>query len=179
METKEIKINLPIDLTTLDEIGNVTATIENGSIVIMCEPKKKEFKFGDFVRLDKSGNTGIIETVGNYDCLVSVNGIVYRVNKNDISEASEDEKNKIQKFLDDNNLVIDYEKKEIRKKRWRAEKQETFYYISEYGTVLSAVETLKTCDDYIYKYGNYFRTKKIAEIVAKEIRDIFEKHKNG
>ena len=80
METKEIKINLPIDITTLDEIGNVTATIENGSIVITCEPKKKEFKYGDFVR--------------------------------------------IQKFLDDNNLVIDYEKKKIVKKRWRAEKDE-------------------------------------------------------
>ena len=178
METKEIKINLPIDLTKLDEIGNVTATIENGSIVIMCEPKKKEFKFGDFVRLDKSGNTGIIETVGNYDCLVSVNEILYRVNKDDISEASEDENYKIQKFLDDNNLVIGYEKKEIRKKRWRAEKQETFYYISEYGTVLSAVETLKTCDDCIYKYGNYFRTKEQAEKVAKEIREVFERHKD-
>ena len=91
METKEIKINLPIDLTTLDEIGKVTATIENGSIVITCEPKKKEFTYGDFVR--------------------------------------------IQKFLDDNNLVIDYEKKKIVKKRWRAEKDETFYYISEYVLV--------------------------------------------
>ena len=40
METKEIKINLPIDLTKLDEIGNVTATIENGSIVITCLPQK-------------------------------------------------------------------------------------------------------------------------------------------
>ena len=80
--------------------------------------------------------------------------------------------------MDDNNLVIDYEKKEIRKKRWRAEKQETFYYISEYGKVLSAVETLKTCDDCIHKYGNYFRTKEQAEQAAKEIRDIFEKHKN-
>ena len=86
METKEIKINLPIDITTLDEIGNVTATIENGSIVITCEPKKKEFKFGDFVRLNKSANTGIIETVEDYDCLVYVNGFLYRVNKNDISE---------------------------------------------------------------------------------------------
>lgn len=90
METKEIKINLPIDLTKLDEIGNVTATIENGSIVIMCEPKKKELKFGDFVRLNKSANTGIIETVGNYGCLASVNEILFRA----ISEASEDEKKK-------------------------------------------------------------------------------------
>ena len=178
METKEIKINLPIDLTTLGKIGNVTATIENGSIVITCEPKKKEFKFGDFVRLNKSANTGIIETVGNLYCLVSVNEILYRVKKNDISEASEDEKNKIQKFLDDNNLVIDYEKKEIRKKRWRAEKGNTFYYVSSSGIVLSAVETLKTCDDCIYKYGNYFRTKEQAEKVAKEVREVFEKHKN-
>ena len=178
METKEIKINLPIDITTLDEIGNVTATIENGSIVIKCEPKKKEFKYGDFVILDKSGNTGIIETVGNLDCLVSVNGILYRVNKNDISEASEYENYKIQKFLDDNNLVIDYAKKEILKKRWRAEKQETFYYISEYGIVLSAVETLNTCDDCIYKYGNYFRTKEQAEKAAKEIREVFKRYKN-
>lgn len=135
METKEIKINLPIDITTLDEIENVTATIENGSIVIKCEPKKKEFKYGDFVILDKYGNTGIIETVGNYDCLVSVNGILYRVNKNDILEASEDEKNKIQKFLDDNNLVIDYEKKEIRKKRWRADSDYCYYYINSINKI--------------------------------------------
>ena len=178
METKEIKINLPIDLTKLDEIGNVTATIENGSIVIMCEPEKKEFKFGDFVRLDKSGNTGIIETVGNYDCLVSVNEILYRVDKNDISEASEDEKNKIQKFLDDNNLVIDYEKKEIRKKRWRAEINGIYFHIGENGIVIKDMEFYIKADDNRYEIGNYFRTKEQSEKVAKEIKEVFEKHKN-
>ena len=178
METKEIKINLPIDLTTLGKIGNVTATIENGSIVITCEPKKKEFKYGDFVRLDKSGNTGIIETVGNLDCLVSVNGILYRVNKNDISEASEDEKNKIQKFLDDNNLVIDYEKKKIVKKRWRAEKDETFYCVTSCGIVLETWETYNEDDNMLFNSGNYFQTKEQAEKVAKEVREVFEKHKN-
>jgi len=74
--------------------------------------------------------------------------------------------------------VVDYDKKEIVHKRWRAEKQETFYYISEYGIVLSSVETLKTCDDCIYECGNYFRTKEQAEKVAKEVREVFEKHKN-
>ena len=166
METKEIKINLPIDLTTLDEIGNVTATIENGSIVIMCEPKKKEFKFGDFVRLNKSANTGIIETVGNYGCLASVNEILFRA----ISEASEDEKKKILGLLDKNNLVIDYDKKEIVKKRWRAEEDGTFYYVSERGKILSTVETFCGYDNDIYEYGNYFRTEEQAEKVAKEIR---------
>ena len=28
------------------------------------------------------------------------------------------------------------------------------------------------------KYGNYFRTKEQAEKVAKEVREVFEKHKN-
>lgn len=179
METKEIKINLPIDLTTLDEIGNVTATIENGSIVIMCEPKKKEFKFGDFVRLNKSANTGIIiETVGDYDCLVSVNGILFRTNKNDISEAREDEKNKIQKFLDDNNLVIDYEKKEIRKKRWRADCDYGYYYINSINKIGLEKEYGDDVDDARYFLGNYFRTKEQAEQAAEEIRAIFDKHKN-
>ena len=178
METKEIKINLPIDLTTLDKIGNVTAAIENGSIVITCEPKKKEFKFGDFVRLNKSANTGIIETVGNLYCLVSVNEILYRVKKNDISEASEDEKNKIQKFLDENNLVVDYDKKEIVHKRWRAEKGNTFYYVSSSGIVLNTEENFWECNNNVYECGNYFRTKEQAEKVAKEVREVFEKHKN-
>ena len=33
---KEIKVNLPIDC----EIGNVSAKIKDGCIVVMCEPKK-------------------------------------------------------------------------------------------------------------------------------------------
>ena len=149
METEEIKINLPIDITTLDEIGNVTATIENGSIVIKCEPKKKEFKYGDFVRLDRSGNTGIIQT-----------------------------KKKIQKFLDDNNLVIDYEKKKIVKKRWRAEEDETFYCVTSRGIVLETWETYNEDDNMLFNSGNYFQTKEQAEKVAKEVREVFEKHKN-
>ena len=145
METKEIKINLPIDITTLDEIGNVTATIENGSIVITCEPKKKEFKYGDFVRLDRSGNTGIIQT-----------------------------KKKIQKFLDDNNLVIDYEKKKIVKKRWRAEKDETFYCVTSCGIVLERWETYNENNKMLFNSGNYFQTKEQAENAAKEIKNFLK-----
>ena len=174
---KEIKINLPIDC----EIGNVSAKIENGSIVIKCDPKKKEFKYGDFVRLDKSGNTGIIVTVENYDCLVSVNGILFRANKNDISEARDFEKIDIQHYLDENNLVIDYEKKKIVKKRWRAEEDETFYCVycvTSCGIVLETWETYNEDDNMLFNSGNYFQTKEQAEKVAKEVREVFEKHKN-
>ena len=183
METKEIKINLPIDITTLDKIGNVTATIENGSIVIKCEPKKKEFKFGDFVstnyingRINYQGI--VIDSFDNSCVVLFTDGKKYELFTTSLKEANDFEKIDIQHYLDENNLVIDYEKKEIRKKRWRAEKQETFYYISEYGAVLRAIETLTTCDDCIYKYGNYFRTKEQAEKAVNEIREVYEKHKN-
>jgi hypothetical protein len=80
---KEMKYKLPNDAES------VTVKVEDGYVVALYEPKK-ELKFGDFVRLNKSANTGIIETVGNYGCLASVNEILFRA----ISEASEDEKKK-------------------------------------------------------------------------------------
>lgn len=76
------------------------------------------------------------------------------------------------------NLIIDYDKKEIVKKRWRAEGGGTFYYVSERGKILSTVEIFCGYDNDIYEYGNYFRTKEQAESVAKEVKAIFEKHKN-
>ena len=42
-----------INITDNTDIGSVSAKIGNGCIVVMCEPKK-EFKFGDFVRIDRT-----------------------------------------------------------------------------------------------------------------------------
>lgn len=174
---KEIKINLPIDC----EIGNVSAKIENGCIVVMCE-SKKEFKFGDFVRIDRTlTQLGIVLSKcnsGNYVFLDIDNNIEYTVYPNCISEAHDFERVDIQHYLDENNLVIDYEKKKIVKKRWRAEKDETFYFVTSWGVVLETWETYNEDVNMFFYSGNYFQTREQAEQAAKEIRDIFEKHKN-
>lgn len=164
---KEMKYKLPNDAES------VTVKVEDGYVVALYEPKK-ELKFGDFVRLNKSANTGIIETVGNYGCLASVNEIFFRA----ISEASEDEKKKILGLLDKNNLVIDYDKKEIRNKRCREEINGIYYHIGENGIVIKDMEFYIKSDDNRYEIGNYFRTREQAESVAKEVKAIFEKHKN-
>ena len=183
METKEIKINLPIDLTKLDEIGNVTATIENGSIVIKCEPKKKEFKFGDFVstnyingRINYQGI--VIDSFDNSCVVLFTDGKKYELFTTSLKEANDFEKIDIQHYLDENNLVIDYDKKEIRKKRWRAYCESGYYYINSINKILLDNEYGDDVDDARYFLGNYFRTREQAEQAAKEIRDIFEKHKN-
>ena len=174
---KEIKINLPIDC----EIGNVSAKIENGCIVVMCEPKK-EFKFGDFVRIDRTlTQLGIVLSKcnsGNYVFLDIDNNIEYTVYPNCISEAHDFEKVDIQHYLDENNLVIDYEKKKIVKKRWRAERDKTYWFIQSDLTLCNTVDVRCCTDDLRFDIGNYFRTKEQAEKVAKEVREVFEKHKN-
>lgn len=95
-----------------------------------------------------------------------------------ISEASEDEKKKILGLLDKNNLVIDYDKKEIRNKRCREEINGIYYHIGENGIVIKDMEFYIKSDDNRYEIGNYFRTREQAESVAKEVKAIFEKHKN-
>ena len=174
---KEIKINLPIDC----EIGNVSAKIENGCIVVMCE-SKKEFKFGDFVRIDRTlTQLGIVLSKcnsGNYVFLDIDNNIEYTVYPNCISEAHDFERVDIQHYLDKNNLVIDYDKKEIVKKRWRGKSGEIYWIVLGDSTLYSANDVRCYSDNLRFDIGNYFRTKEQAEKVAKEIREVFEKHKN-
>ena len=62
-------------------------------------------------------------------------------------------------------------------KRWRAEYDEGYYYIEDVE-VKTFVEKYDELDYKLYDIGNYFRTREQAEEVAKEIREIFEKHKN-
>ena len=62
-------------------------------------------------------------------------------------------------------------------KRWRADYNEEYYYIEDVK-VKTFVEKYDELDYKLYDIGNYFRTREQAEKVAKEIREIFEKHKN-
>ena len=62
-------------------------------------------------------------------------------------------------------------------KRWRADYNEEYYYIEDVE-VKTFVEKYDELDYKLYDIGNYFRTREQAEEVAKEIRAIFEKHKN-
>ena len=62
-------------------------------------------------------------------------------------------------------------------KRWRADYNEEYYYIEDVK-VKTFVEKYDELDYKLYDIGNYFRTREQAEEVAKEIREIFEKHKN-
>ena len=49
------------------------------------------------------------------------------------------------------------------KNRWRGEKNDVYYSITGDGRIVDNRESESTCDDVVYQFGNYFKTKEEAE----------------
>ena len=62
--------------------------------------------------------------------------------------------------------------------RWRAEKGNIYYYITENTLEVDySSDSHGLCGDNYYNARNYFKTREAAEHVAKQIREIFNKSK--
>lgn len=62
--------------------------------------------------------------------------------------------------------------KEIEKpkyKRWRAEKGEKYYFLSDLGEILSANDCRDKSDNFLYNTDNYFKTEEGAEEYRKKL----------
>ena len=62
--------------------------------------------------------------------------------------------------------------KEIEKpkyKRWRAEEGEEYYFLSDLGEILSAIDCGDKSDNFLYAIGNYFKTKEEAEFRRQQL----------
>lgn len=60
------------------------------------------------------------------------------------------------------------------RKRWRAKKGNYYYYVDSFGKICNTKEVYIDIDDDRYEIGNYFKTKKSAEEVAKKVRQVFK-----
>ena len=120
----------------------------------------------------------------------AINRERYRLNLESVSVDEE-------YFVDITNLKISvYSKKvfeEIKKmidlinekygipKRWRAEENEEYFYINNYGIVLNLEETYSNEDNCNYELGNYFKTDEeaIKVVNSKEWQDFWAKVRAG
>ena len=66
-------------------------------------------------------------------------------------------------------------------KRWRAEKNDEYFFINNYGIVLNLEETYSNEDNCNYELGNYFKTAEEARkiINIKEWQDLWAKVRAG
>lgn len=54
-------------------------------------------------------------------------------------------------------------------KRWRADKGEKYYFLSDLGEILSAIDCRDKSDNFLYNTNNYFKTEKGAEFRKKQL----------
>lgn len=67
--------------------------------------------------------------------------------------------------------------KEIKKpkyKRWRAEEGEEYYFLSDLGEILSAIDCRDKSDTFLYNTDNYFKTVEEAEFRIRKLLAIQE-----
>jgi hypothetical protein len=155
--------------------------VENGFVVATYEPKM--FKFGDYIHVKKAifPKCGIVlrSYIDDFGFLVydvlDTNGD--KLISAHVESAYEDEIMRINEYISKEKIELDFDKQVVVKKRWRAYYNEEYYFI-EYVEVKTFVEKYDELDDKLYEMGNYFRTREQAEKVAKEVREVFEKHKN-
>lgn len=68
------------------------------------------------------------------------------------------------------------------KNRWRGEKNDVYYSITGDGRIVDNRESESTCDNVVYQFGNYFKTKEEAEfelnkrLVYQELKDYALEH---
>lgn len=94
---------------------------------------------------------------------------------NDIYCYCEEKINKIKEF-------VDYVNEEYGiLKRWRAKKNDEYFFINDYGIVLNLEETYSNENDYNYELGNYFKTDEEAQkiIDSKEWQEFWAKVRAG
>jgi hypothetical protein len=91
------------------------------------------------------------------------------------------EKNETLYFIE--NKHIEYINKivtEVNKKygiRWRGERIDCYYAVSDKGKVIKLLEENEYSDETYYEIGNYFQTEKEAIIARNKILDFWEKIK--
>lgn len=59
-------------------------------------------------------------------------------------------------------------------KRWRAEHNCEYYYISNLGDVFAEIEHYHPTDDLYYSIGNYFQTRAEAQAMAEKFKQLLK-----
>ena len=93
-----------------------------------------------------------------------------------ISLCTEEEKDKMLKTITkDRNVIWNAETKKFENIRWRAKKNERYWYVDEGLTVCQYVDRKDDIDECLFSVNNYFQTKELAEAAANKIKKLLSK----
>lgn len=116
-----------------------------------------------YVGLDACGQLSLCEKSSN------------RWGKDDLSYATEEEKQLLFDKMKKQGLQWNEEKKQVEKIRWRAKDGKEYYYVGTQGILMVDTEDGHITDKNRHDFYNYFHTKEQAEEAIKRIKETLEK----
>jgi hypothetical protein len=167
------------------------AIVKGKSVVFEKEEKVQEFKDGDvlvpivngqryyafiYKSTDKEGYHSYyvgIETCGKLSFCESPSD---RWCNDNLSYATEEEKNVLFYSMKENGCQWNAEEKRVEKIRWRAKKGGDYYFIDVDLTVKSIDDTYSTFDNKLWNALNYFHTEEQAGEVARRMKEVLSKY---
>ena len=167
------------------------AIVKGKSVVFEKEEKVQEFKDGDvlvpivngqryyafiYKSTDKEGYHSYyvgIETCGKLSFCESPSD---RWCNDNLSYATEEEKNVLFYSMKENGCQWNAEEKRVEKIRWRAKKGGDYYFIDVDLTVKSIDDTYSTFDNKLWDALNYFHTEEQTKEAAKRVRETLRKY---
>ena len=184
----DVRITIAIPTDTILKKDSIKAEYNKESNeVILTADKENTYKprVGDYViMLPSYSNTSIkaiIVGISDSNHLtyikVSTNSI-YNIYECDISLtkinlATPEEKQVMDTILSYCNVIWNSIKYKLEQKRWRAEKSEPYYYITDTGGIEKANENNHNWNNDHYQFGNYFRTEQQAKDKAGQLKNLF------
>lgn len=185
MESKKVKITLPKNC----EVDDVKASVEDGYLVVEYTPKEKfSPKDGDIL----SNETFIVIYKGTYNitggiichCYLRHDGVfsIFNGNKDgrgcgftkEYREATKEEKESILNRLKEKGYTFNQETKKVEKIRWRAERENSYYFINSSGNAHEDDEDITKIDSDRFEIGNYFQTKEEAQEYANKFKELLK-----
>lgn len=183
MENKKVKITLPKNC----EVEKVETSVEDGYLVVKYTPKEKfSPKDGDIIVTDGliciSDGTLLDIGCGVYCAGLRKGGISCYSDfrpfsegyKENIRLATDIEKKLLFSEMERCCLKWNPEQKKLEKIRWRAERENSYYFINSMGQIDEDTERYWGEDTGRFEIGNYFQTKEEAQEYANKFKELLK-----
>lgn len=161
---------------TVDENGTVTVVVneiywpKDGEIVMFQDRPDSVFIYRKVDNMRTSVTTYYVALCAGVHLLYNDPYHMLRgCDFSDVAPATEEAKQLLFDALKSRNLVWDSETKQI--VRWRAQRDDGYFYISDYGTVNIGHDTRGIIDNQRFNFGNYFATKAFALKALENIKE--------
>lgn len=187
---KTVTVNMPndLDVSTVEYDGKITINIQHKEEKV----EKQKFKNGDIIYVQERAGGYIAIFQNMWDDVIDVHaslclktGLIYtnlngkeilhRKNILSIIYATKEEKKELfDKLAKQKQLYWNAEELKFEEYRWRAERGEKYWRITDIGTMVSSIDFYSPFDNILYNLRNYFQTEELAKQALPKLKEFYK-----